>query len=310
MLCDIYVTACFLITKPLTYLLFDVNYLYSTNKTMTLKLAPHKDEILALYDDGMSMTDIASRLGCYLQPVSNLIKKYREVPTKGGSIDSTYFSVIDTHLKAYFAGFIAGDGCLVKASKSSSITLTITLNNRDTCVLEKLHEELQMSRPLWHFVSQGKFNHVRLVTSDRGIIAGLKAIGIDHRKSLTMGNILQNIPEEYRSSFILGLFDADGSCYVREVTSIKKGKEYKSIKQAVSLRATLEMCTAVVAHLDIKSYHINTSESIPNLVISSKKEFTNFFNQVYKDCPFYLQRKYEKFLPIVHQDQTISSPED
>lgn len=309
MLCDIYVTACFLITKPLTYLLFIVNYLHPTHKTMALKLAPHKDEILALYDSGMTMTEIAERFSCYQQPVSNLIKKYREVSSRAGTVDSTYFDRIDTHLKAYFAGFIAGDGCLVKSSTSSSITLTITLNKRDECILEKLREELQMSRPLWYFVSQKRFDHVRLVTSDKGIVAGLKAIGIDHRKSLTMGNILQNIPEVYRSSFILGLFDADGSCCVREAISKTQGREYKSIKQSVQIRATLDMCAAIVQHLGLQNYHISTSDSIPNLVISSKKEFTNFFNQVYKDCPFYLQRKYEKFLPIVHQDQTISSPE-
>ena len=168
-----------------------------------------------------------------------------------------------------------------------------------------------MTRPVYEFVSHGRFSHVRLVTSDRQIIKDLTILGISPRKSLTMPNILTNVPEEFRTSMILGIFDADGSCNVRTaITKGKNGREYSSIKQSVQIRATMEMCLAIVKHLEIGSYHISTADSIPNLSINSKSEFTKFFNKVYSDCPFFLQRKYDKFLPIVNQDQTISSSEE
>lgn len=276
---------------------------------MKSKLEGHTDDILALYDSGSTMTEIARRYGCYLQPVSTIIKKHRTVEPRAGSINSNYFSTIDSHLKAYFVGFIAGDGALVKSSKSSTITLTITLNARDASVLEKLREELGMSRPLWRFVSQGKFDHVRLVTSDRQIVSDLQNLGIAPRKSLTMPNILPCIPEEFRNSFILGLFDADGSCCVRQADWFDKarGRVYSGVRHAVQIRATMPMCLGIVEQLGLKAFHISDADSLPNLVIGSKLEFTKFFNLVYANCPFYLQRKYEKFLSVVHQDQTISS---
>lgn len=278
----------------------------------TLKLAEHTEEILKLYDSGMSRADIARRYTCYDQPVTTLIKKYRTLPTNGraGNINSSYFSVIDSHIKAYFVGFIAGDGALVPG-KGSTITLTITLNERDDVILEKLREELCMSRPIWRFISHGKFNHARLVTSDKGIVSDLINLGITPRKSLTMPNIICNIPKEFRNSFILGLFDADGSCTVRNATwkQSRKGitNTYSGIKQAVQIRATEDMCKGIVSQLGIKSFHINYSASIPGLAISSKSEFIKFFHLIYRDCSFFLQRKYNKFLPIVNQDQTISS---
>ena len=277
---------------------------------MTLKLAPHTEDILALYDSGISMTEISRRYGTYLQPVSNLVKKHRTVPSVSGTINSRYFSEIDSHIKAYFVGFIAGDGAIVKSSRCNSTTLTITLNKRDACVLEKLRDELGMSRKLWYFVSQGRFDHVRLITSDKQIISDLMALGIEPRKSLTMPDILKNLPNEYKNSFILGLFDADGSCCVRVAPWTKRstGKTYSYVKQAASLRATLPMCHAIVKQLGLSTFHINTSDSIPNLVVGSKTQFIKFFNLIYADCEFYLKRKYEKFLPIVYQDQTISSP--
>lgn len=301
----------FLLAESLTHVHTYIKlWIHSTTcRRMKLKLSEHCDDILALYDSGMSMTDIARRYDCYLQNVSNLIKKHRVVPSKAGTINSTYFSNIDSHLKAYFVGFIAGDGAFVKASRSSSVTLTISLNERDTCVLEKLHAELGMSRPLWRFTSQGKFPHIRLVTSDRQIVSDLMSLGLGFKKSLTLPNIIPNIPEEFRNSFILGLFDADGSCCVREAEWFDKarGKTYSGIRHAIQIRATMPLCVGIVNQLGISSFHISNADSIPNLVIGSRSEFTKFFNLVYADCPFYLQRKYDKFLSVVRQDQTISS---
>jgi hypothetical protein len=126
-----------------------------------------------------------------------------------------------------------------------------------------------------------------------------------------MPNIITNIPDEFRNSFILGLFDADGSCTVRNATWKQTYKDVtkdrSGIKQSVQIRATEDMCKGIVTQLGIKSYHISYAASIPNLAISAKSEFIRFFNLVYKDCPFFLQRKHNKFLSIVNQDQTRSS---
>lgn len=270
-----------------------------------LKLFHLKDEILAMYDAGVSCPQIATSLGEYDQAVYNLVKKYRQISSPQGTANFRYFQTIDTHTKAYFLGFIAGDGALVKSTQSNCITLTITIHSKDRIVLEKLREELQMSRPLYELHDK---NHVRLVLSNKLLAQDLMSYGLSFRKSLSMPNIIPNIPEEFRSSFILGYFDADGSCTVRVAKSMQRGRVYSSVKQAVQIRGTEDFLRGIVDHLKIRTYHINRSYNIANLAISSKEEFKSFYEKVYKDCPFFLERKHVKFLPITKQNQTISSP--
>lgn len=275
---------------------------------MNLKLEHQKDSIISLYNSGWSPTQIANHLGEYLQPVTNLLKAYLPIQSFSlqGTADMHYFDNIDTPLKAYFVGFIAGDGALVESRNSSSVTLTITIHARDRVILETLRTELQMSRSLYELP---KLGHVRLILSNKHIVAGLAKVGIGPRKSLTMENFLLHIPEDLRTAAILGYFDADGSCTVREAVSTKKstGRVYTSIKQSVQIRGTVPLLEGIVNHLGVTSYHISTRDSIANLAISSKSQFIAFFNQVYSSCEFYLPRKYVKFLPIINQAQTISS---
>lgn len=223
------------------------------------------------------------------------------------TIDSEYFQNIDTPIKAYLLGFILGDGCLSGTNRRYPF-LTITLNKKDRVILEKLKEETKYSGKIYELSR----DQVRIVICHKSITEGLIKHGVEPRKSLTMPNILPLVQEEFRTPLILGLFDADGSCLVRDATYFNTARQkiYTNRKQAVQIRVTEAMAYAIIEHLGIKTYHVSTKDAIANLTISSKSEFTKFFNSVYTSCDFYLERKYEKFLPIVREDQTISSSEE
>ena len=275
---------------------------------MPLKLEHHKDYILNEFDKGTSVADISRQLGEYAQPVSTLIKKYRNLKTlsKNGTFNYNYFSNIDSHEKAYFLGFIAGDGCLIVDKRSNCISLTITIHNKDRIILERMRQAFEMTRPLYEITSK---DHVRLLLSHPTFIADIMKYGITPNKSLTMPNIIPNIPEPFRNSFILGLFDADGSVTVRVATynNNKRGTKVEQLQQSVQFRCTEEIDVGICKELNIASYYINKSAGIPNLAISARSEFIKFYEGIYKDCPIFLNRKHDKFLPIVRQDKTISS---
>lgn len=95
---------------------------------MALKLEPRKDEILAMYNSGMNVNKIATTIGEYVQPVSNLLKVYagRE-KWRPYRFNHNYFDVIDSEGKAYMLGFIAADGAIVQNNTGSS-TLTISIH--------------------------------------------------------------------------------------------------------------------------------------------------------------------------------------
>lgn len=287
------------------------------------KLDCRKDEILSMFDSGLSTCEIARNLGEYQQAVANVIKKYRPgikfLPDRG---NQDYFSVIDSYAKAYIVGFIAADGALVKTKTTT--TLTITVKYEDKAVLEFIkseigntHKLLEIRRPS-SYNPEKEIHHMRYTISSPTITRDLISLGIGYNKSLTMGNIINNIPKQYREAFIIGYFDGDGSVTVRDgLYPNDRGVLCRDYSLYIQIRGTQEFLEGICEHLGITKSHIHCNDSIPHLSFANKKDVARFF-QCYNNLPFYYKRKYNKFLQRINhpsfakyrQVQTISSPEN
>lgn len=263
-----------------------------------IDLNDYHEDILARYNSGEGLTSIARSYSVYEQRIRNYIIKHTgSVPKKPYSGNPNYFENIDTHLKAYFLGFIAGDGCVTGVRR----TLTITLNAKDISVLEKFCEEIGSERGPYDL---GIKNQVRFTHTSKGMADNLAKYGVGPRKSLTMEDFISKIPEQFRNSAILGLFDADGCMIVRDAPY----KTWSHRKQSVQIRCTEPVALAIVKESRIDSYHLSKRDAIPNLAISSLDNVCKFYHFIYKDCPFFLYRKHDKFLSTLDLAQTISSP--
>lgn len=224
-----------------------------------------------------------------------------------------YFNVIDSPTKAYILGFIAADGSLVKSSTGNSYYLTITIKYEDRDILDFIQKELQSIYKLLEIrkISYGKeVHHIRLQFSNKTITNDLMKYGILPKKSLTMTNIIENIPYEYRDAFIIGYFDGDGS-----VSLISNSINNKSMN--IQIRGTYNFLKGICQHLNIPFKYIHQYDSIPQLTITHMKYIVRFF-ECYKNLQFYYIRKYNKFLERINepsydkykQVQTISSSID
>ena len=274
------------------------------------KLDSQKDYILNLFDSGFTITYIANTLNEYKQSVANLIKYYRNIesfaPNKG---NSQYFNTIDTNAKAYIVGFIAADGALVKIknTESSNFALTITIKHTDISILEFIKSEIGNSHNIQHIIRPSSFDkskiihHVRLSFVNKELTDNLIKLGITPNKSLSMGNIINNVPVKYRKAFIIGYFDGDGS--VSPINTVKTkfckrsncNKNYPCYNLAVSIRGTSEFLTGICNFLEIPCSFIKQYDSIPSLCFSNKKDVIKLF-KCYEDMPFFLDRKYNIFL--------------
>ena len=203
-----------------------------------------------------------------------------------------YFEVINSEAKSYIVGFIAADGALVKSSTGNSYYLTITIKYEDKAVLEFIKTELGSTHKLMEINRIGGFgnpvHHVRLCLANKYIVHYLNNLGIKPRKSLSMPNIIANIPLQYRDAFIIGYFDGDGS-----VSHVHNSPNNKSLH--IQIRGTKEFLTGIANHLELPDSFIYEHGSIPQLSITSKKYQRRFFN-CYHNLPFYYTRKYNKFL--------------
>lgn len=224
---------------------------------MELKLEKHKDYILSEIDKGRSIKSLAEELNAYHQNVSNLIKKYRpdsKFTLNPGNLE--YFRNINTDKKAYFVGFIAADGALVKTKTSTS--LTITIHSKDRIILDSLKEDIGCDHEVKKLT---KKDHVRFVISRKEHIKALNDLGIESNKSLTMPSIIHNIPKEFRKAFLRGYFDGDGSIFKTVTASRPKGRYY------VSIRGTEDFLNDYIKVFGITSYSFDRSANISGLSI-------------------------------------------
>lgn len=278
-----------------------------------------KEEIRSLLTEGMKPKEIATKLGISYPTVSSYLRNsgFTFRPDRG---NQHYFNKIDSYAKAYIVGFIAADGALVKTK--STISLTITLKYEDKEVLEFIKKEIGNTHKLQEIIRPSSFDksktihHIRYVISSKIIAEDLNKLGITSNKSLTMGNIIMNIPHEYRDAFIIGYFDGDGSVTYRDgLYPNDRGFMCKDYSLYVQIRGTEAFLGGICDHLGIDKSHIHQHDSIPSLNFANKKDVVRLFN-CYNNLPFYYKRKYDKFLTRINhpsfakyrQGQTISSP--
>ena len=278
-----------------------------------------KNQVLNYLNMGKTVPEIANILNINKVTIGSFLslKGIKLNPNKG---NVHYFDSINSYAKAYIVGFIAADGALVKHNNSTS--LTITIKYEDKAVLEFIKSEIGNEHKLQEITRPSSFNksktihHIRYCISDKNINQALNKLGITSNKSLSIGNIINNIPYEYRDAFIIGYFDGDGSVTIREGQYHKKGTNhlYPDHSLYIQIRGTKEFLTGICNHLNISVSHIHQNDSIPHLSFANKKDTYRFF-QCYKNLPFYYERKYNKFLQRINhpsydkykQVQTISS---
>lgn len=218
-------------------------------------------------------------------------------------LKSDYFKKINTYKKAYFLGFILGDGALV-TNKAGTVTLTITVHERDKYILDEFSKDIRCSRVPYRLKNYTNEDRKlwRFTISVKSFISHLLTIGITARKSLTAKDLTPTIPEKYKAAFLLGVYDADGS-FTFSSDLNNKGRPKR---QYVQIRCTEEVAQSFITQLGINSYHISRGDSIPNLIVGNKQEIINMLSKMYYHCPVYLKRKRDKFDQLLNQVQTIS----
>lgn len=264
-----------------------------------------KLQIASMLQQGKRPREIADVLHIKYPTISGYLREkgYKFNPNPG---NIHYFEKIDTYAKAYILGFIAADGALVPAKKGPTITLTITIKYEDKALLEFIKAEIGNEHPLLEIVRLNSYDttkmihHIRLAFSTPQIVHDIMKYGITPRKSLTLGNIIGNIPYEFRDAFIIGYFDGNGSVSIRDgLHPNEHGCMVYDYSLYIQIRSTRAFLEGVCNHLQIDKSHIHQNDSIPHLAFANKKDTYRFY-QCYEHLPFYYKRKHDKFLQRIN----------
>jgi hypothetical protein len=273
-----------------------------------LRIRLDGEDLRKLYlDEKKSLEDIARLYGVSRVAVWKYCKacgferrnrsEARLEAQKKGKVPQNYFNINEAFFSkwgpemAYVFGLLITDGCLSKV-KSGSYKVSLCLNDRD--LLEKVAKTMESS----HAVTPSKYQrglHLLMFAREK-LTKDLLRLGLKPRKSLDIK--FPDVPKEYLTDFIRGVFDGDGSVFF-EKRSPRLRLRSKFISGSKQFIETLENKLRLLGMPKRNIYEQKTKNGILYMFIYCHKDSSKLFRILYKGIPgngLFLRRKYYKFL--------------
>lgn len=249
-----------------------------------------------LYLGGKSSTEIGGIIGIAPSGVLRLLRK-QEVKTRTNgethkklTVTPDYFENINTSDKAYFLGLLVSDGYACKNS------IQINLQEGDKEILETFSKYIGYNGTIAIAEDNRKEsykNMARLTIYCQQLTNDLIQYGVTKGKSYNA--FYPNIPKEFDSHFIRGVFDGDGW-----VTFTEKSR-------CVGFVGTLSLITSIkniLIEQEITDGKIKTETLDNNITckftLSKKDTLLRLREFLYKGCnDLFIDRKFTKFQHMI-----------
>ena len=262
-------------------------------------LKQYDSKIIELYNQGYSIEHIGKILNLNRHSVNyrlevNNIQKRKVLGIKHSQRNPTitleFFKSLIQNRKDdfdYFLGILASDGNVINNQiRISSIAdenvefLQHWVNFLDNKVI--IHRNLRRDK-------QTYYNEVSF--KNRDIVELLSTqYGITPNKTFTL-----NLPY-INWNVVRGCFDGDG-CLVKD----KRCNSWKFEIVSASILFATQLNNFYLEH-NLHS-HIYKQGNLYKINILQKEDIITIFNNIYKDCSYFLKRKYDKFLPIIQETE-------
>jgi predicted HTH domain antitoxin len=284
------------------------NNLYSETRCYLKNEPEAQKTIIHLYqNEKLSLREISEMLNRDIRAIKRVLVKHNIKLRHAGDYNRKYISndyafSQFTPESVYWAGFIAGDGCIYShglGDKNINNCLTVTLASLDKEHLNKLKEFLSYNGVLYE--SETK---VALTVNNRQIVADLEEkYNISNNKTNSYIPP-KNLPQHLIKYFILGLFDSDG-CITRSKRTTKR--QYKgSYVYQISFTGTKEVCEYIKNFFNSTvKIHKRRENSTNNYTVlfQGNPQIIKYLSQLYDDISinFCLKRKYQMYTELVEQ---------
>jgi len=209
--------------------------------------------------------------------------------------DEHFFEVINSESNAYYLGLLYADGYV----NDKLDYVELTLLEKDFKILERFYFELKSNRkPI--YIRNDKY--CRLIINSKKIVKDLIMLGCTNNKTHTL-NFPDNINENLTHHMIRGYFDGDGSIWC------DKRNQYH-----VQFDGNLNFISGVKKFLNknlfienkqVSKRHLNSENNIVVLKYGGNCLTKKIFDLLYDDATLYLERKYEKFLSVICQQDYV-----
>ena len=271
-----------------------------------------ESKIVSGYTNGLSMAKIGEKYNIPRHKVSKILQDYNVkrnyISIRKYTLDENYFETIDTPNKAYILGLLFADG----SNNPSKMTVSISLQEEDVQLLEKIRSELKSTKPLEYLNYSNKHdfgysykNQYRLLFFSSHLCKSLSEIGMIKNKSLTLE--FPEIDRSLYSHFIRGYFDGDGSFCHR---MSKHG-----LRDLITFTSTENFCKSLqkilISEIKIPGgnvYDASCHNGITKVLsLSGRLQTKSILDWMYHDADLYLERKYQKYINAFYADENSNN---
>jgi hypothetical protein len=254
------------------------------------KLVLPIEDIILMYNQGLSCSKIATTFNCSESFINKKIAEQNITKRPGGSYRRSYnqnfFNSIDTEGKAYWLGFLYADVCVQEKLTGQKV---ISLAVKDKEVIDKFIKSLDGD-----FITK-TYNEVHVIhLTSKTMFNDLVHHGCIPRKSLVLK--FPNLPHNLVNHFMRGYFDGDGSVFILHPKNYNKTNTiYKNI--GIGICGTKEFLSEYNKYLDCSKVKKDKRKegNVWYLSISGTNKVKAFYEFIYKDATLYLTRKKDKF---------------
>lgn len=216
------------------------------------------------------------------------IIKFSNLPLRKTTLmyfcNENYFENIDSKDKAYFLGLLVADGY------NNNKQIELCLQEEDGYILELFKKYVKFTGNINFYKRKQKNckNICKVTIRSEKLCKDLTELGCAYKKAHF--TYFPNIPEEYWSHFIRGVFDGDGCIYLAK----NNQKSFNITGNDILLHKIQEILIKE-CQLTIKTKMARRFSSF-SLIYGGNTQIKRIYDYIYKDCEdLFLKRKKEKF---------------
>lgn len=271
------------------------------------------EEAVKLYNDGASFTELSRLFNCSLTGIRDFLVENRYIKSRGNkditgkdynkrhSCNDSFFDKIDSEKKAYWLGYLFADG--YNNEKENFVSFSQSEPQEE--MVYRFKEDLEATQPISIISSRTNTIRGKEITSkpahrikiiSKQLSDDLAKHGCIQAKTFTI--TFPNIDDQFKSHFVRGYFDGDGS-----VTNVK---DTTGTKAQFNIIGTLDLLLGIQKELvekaglnEIKISPARKDSHVYQLVYGGIENVKKFYSYLYSNSEIYLPKKKNIFESVL-----------
>ena len=177
--------------------------------------------------------------------------------------------------------------CLKQKRKTDQYRIQLSLKYEDVDIVQKFKEELGADTKVSHYNNNGR-NECIFGVHSKEMAYDLSKYGLHERKTFD-AELTDLVPKDLYVHYIRGIFDGDGTVYIRSKTNQLVFGFYGTHKLVSQVKQYL------IEQIGIRDNFIYDKDTVSFVTFTRKQDVINLYNLIYSNSHFYLNRKKEVF---------------